>query len=148
MHKVMTVLSHMATGQTKSRACLEAGITVATFNKYARENQQIAELLDEAEDQGYDVLAEALLHIDTDPIYGTTDPQKMKVISDNIKWFLSKRRPKKYGEKLQIENTLTVDQTIVDMLMRGRDRALGVIEDKRDADDAEVIDADPYAKFY
>lgn len=109
---------------TLTRACREAGITVGTYRKYILADKALSELHDEAMQNGYDMFADILVSIDSDPDYGTSDSRMASVISSNIKWLLEKRKPKDYGIKSQVEVTLTADRAIIDALVAARDRVL------------------------
>jgi hypothetical protein len=50
-----------------------------------------------------------------------------RVISDNIKWLLEKRKPKEYGQRVDVNVNLSADNAIVEALARGRDRANGIL---------------------
>lgn len=63
-----------------------------------------------------------LLDMYDDPML-ISDPRlasALKGKSDNIKWALSKLKPKKYGDKIQVEQTVNVD--VVHRLHASRDR--------------------------
>lgn len=92
----------------------------------------------DAEQRSYDAMAEALVDIDNHAIHGQSDPKMAKVISDNIKWLLSKRRSKEYGERITVDHTITADKAITDALAAGRKRAALTV-------DAEYIDVTPAA---
>jgi len=36
----------------------------------------------------------------------TIDPQSARVIADNLKWIAGKKKPKKYGDKLEIDSNI------------------------------------------
>ena len=129
--RVMHAISLLGQGHTLTAACDAAGVTVSTLHATCRATPELQELYNDAEQRGYDRMADILLTIDTDPLYGTTDPRKMKIVSDNIKWYLSRKRPQQYGERVVVETNITADRAIIDALERGRQRALTarVIED-------------------
>lgn len=87
-------------------------------------------------------MADILLEMETNPVYGSSDPQKMKIISENIKWLLSRRRPSQYGDKVTVEHNVTADAAIVEMLARGRDRANSLM-----IEEAEYVDVTPTPAF-
>lgn len=76
------------------------------------------------EERGYDAMAEMLPMIDRLGPFSQSDPKMAKIISDNIKWLLSKRRTKKYGDKLEVTHNITADKAITDALTAGKNRAL------------------------
>lgn len=133
---VMHALELLSQGRTKTRACDEANITLATFESYVKNIPELTEMFTEAEQRSYDAMAEALVDIDNHAVHGQSDPKMAKVISDNIKWLLSKRRSKEYGERITVDHTITADKAITDALAAGRRRAAMTI-------DAEYTDVTP-----
>lgn len=131
---VMKALDLISQGYTPTKACDQARISTYWLKRAIADDALLSELAADAFERGYDTLADALLHIDTDATYGTSDPKKMKIISDNIKWYLEKRDNRRYGQKVLIENKITADRAIVDALARGKQRAI-------EATTATVVDA-------
>lgn len=122
--KVMRALELIADGRTVRRACDDVKISIASFTRIVNDVPEFKELYAEAEQRGYDNMAEILLNIDTDPQYGSSDTKQQKIISDNIKWFLSRKRPSQYGDKVEITHVITADKAIIGALERGRQRAI------------------------
>ena len=123
--RAMRALDFIGQGVTPTKACDQAGIGIQTVRKYINNDPVLQEFAEEATQRGYDTMADALLHInDAHSLYGTTDPKEQKIISDNIKWYLARKHPTVYGDKVVIENNYTVDKVIVEALARGRERAL------------------------
>lgn len=120
---VMKAISLLSEGRSKTRACDEAGISIAVFDNYIKNNQAMGDLFREAEQRSYDAMADALLEIDNHKIYGQSDAKMANVISGNIKFVLSKRRPKEYGERITVDHNVTMDRAIIDALTAGRRRA-------------------------
>lgn len=131
-------IDKISEGYTKTAACDEANIPVGTFDNYLRKNDTLQELYDTAFQRGTDAMADALVLIDRDERYGHSDPKMAKVVSDNIKWLLAKRRPKDFGDKIKVEHTITADKAITEALFAGRQRALQGPGD-------DVIDVTPTA---
>lgn len=130
---VLKALELISQGQVVTRSCDQAGIPVATFEAYIARDPQLQALRVEAERRGHDALADALINIDNHRIHGHSDPKMAKVVSDNIKWFLSKKDTKRFGDKVEVTHTLTADRAIVDALNAARNRvaqiAPPVVED-------------------
>lgn len=103
-------------------------VHLSTFQfKQALNDPLFAALAHDAHERGADALADILLNIDSDAVYGDTDVKVMKIKSDNIKWYLSKRFNQQYGEKIVVENTFTADKAITEALARGKERAMKAI---------------------
>jgi len=129
--RVMAALNFISQGHTISASCDKAGLSYTAFKKYVDSTPELLDVFTDAEQRGYDRMADALLQIDSDLVYGSSDPKKMKIISDNIKWYLSRKRPAQYGERVTVEHNITADRAIIDALERARQRSIG----------GEVIDA-------
>ena len=123
MPQVLSVINLISQGRTLTEACDEARITFTTFRTYVNNVPELAAMYTDAEQRGYDVMADALVNIFSAPHYGETDPKKAKIISDNIKWYLARKRPTLYGDKSIVEHQFTADKTIVEALQRGKDAA-------------------------
>lgn len=136
---VLNAIDIISQGNTRTNACDDAGITIPMFERIVKESNELTDLLVEAETRGYDALADALVNIDNHKIHGRSDPKMAKVISDNIKWLLSKRRVKEYGDRLDVNINLTADKAIVEALAKGRARASQLALGAPEEDD--VIDA-------
>lgn len=121
---VLYALDKISQGMTRTKACAAANITVAVFVKYVKEDERLQDLMVDAEQQGHDAMADALLSPDNNLLYGNTNPQMAKIVSDNIKWYLSKFNPKKFGEKVEIKHEITLDRAITDAMYAGRLRAI------------------------
>lgn len=132
----MRVIELVAEGRTLTAACRDVRMPYGTFRKLLASSETLRDLYAEAEHQSYDLMAEALLEIETHELYGTQDARMAKVMSDNIKWLLSKRRPKDFGDKVQVEVNVTADRAIVDALERAKHRAIA---------HAPIIDVTPTA---
>jgi len=125
---VMRAIDLIGQGYTQTRACDMAKLTVQTFRKYIKAAPELQDIFDDAEQRGHDALADVLLEIRDHHYYGTTDPKEQRIISDNIKWFLARKRPSQYGDRLMVDHKVTLDRVIVDALQRGMERAGNIIE--------------------
>jgi len=149
--KVMQALDWISQGRTPTDACRMVCLSTFQF-KQALRDPLFEALAVDAMERGADALADILLNIDSDAVYGDTDVKVMKIKSDNIKWWLSKRFNQQYGEKIVVENTFTADKAITEALARGKERAMKAIAGtvteqaaRQIVDDVayEVVDASP-----
>lgn len=122
---VIAAIDQIAQGHTKTAACEMVGVSVRTFNHVVKQDELLAELFEAAEDQSYDVMADSLVNISDNTLFGTTDPRLAAVVSKNVQWLLAHRRKKKYGEVVTVEHDIKADKEIIDALQRGRERAEG-----------------------
>jgi hypothetical protein len=127
--KVMTALDWISQGRTPTDACDLAGTTTYWLKRLIADDEVVSALSAEAFERGHDTMADILLSIDTDTVYGSSDPKIMRVKSDNIKWYLSRRDQARYGDKVVIENKFTADKAIVEALSRGKQRVLEAARD-------------------
>lgn len=133
---VMRAIELIGQGRTDTAACALVGLTVSTLRKYIRETPELHGLYEDADARRYDMMADTLVEIDSHcAIAGVSDVKVMKVLSDNIKWFLSRKRPQQYGERITVENHITADRAIINALERGAARAVA-------AQVANTIDVD------
>ncbi len=129
MPKVLNVLEHMCQGHTLTKACDLERIAVVTFKQYVTASPELQVQFEAAEQRGLDTLADLLINPFDNLIFGDTDVKKIRIICENIKWFLSRKRPTQYGDKSIVEHQITADRQIIDALQRGKERAIqGVIE--------------------
>lgn len=133
---VMKAIGLLSEGRTKTRACDDAGISISTFDSYVKNDPNLQEMYREAEQRSYDAMADALVNIDNHKIHGQSDPKMAAVISKNIMYLLSKRRPKEYGERITVDHNVTMDRAIVDALAAGKQRAALTV-------DASFVDVTP-----
>lgn len=87
--------------------------------------------------RGTDAMADALLNPDNHKLYGHSDPKMARVQSDNIRWWLSKRRPKEFGDRIEINHHLTADKAIVQALTAARNRVADALPPADDVIDAQ-----------
>lgn len=119
---VLYAIERIAEGNSPTTACDLANINIPLFEKYVEGNSELQDLLREAVRRGHDALADSLLDIPKHTERFTTDPKVMKIVSENIKWVLSKRDSKKFGEKVVVDVNVTADKAIVEALQAGRRR--------------------------
>lgn len=114
------ILEMVANGQTLKSACGVVGIGYSTVFFKIGANPKFKERMEEARSAGYEILAEECLEIADETAFDTTETARG--MSANKEWMqrsklrvetrlklLAKWHPKKYGEKLEIEQkTATV----------------------------------------
>ena len=88
--------------KTCSPADMPSFQTVYTwFRLYPELLEQYMRAKDDSADSDHDKLDE----ISEGVLDGTYDPQSARVAADIIKWSAGKKKPKKYGDRQQIEHT-------------------------------------------
>lgn len=143
--KVLAALAHIAEGRTITAACDDVGISVSSFRFHVNDNPHLARAYTDAEQRGYDAMADALVTVDSNKVFGgERDPRLLKILSDNVKWFLARKRPKEYGDRVQVDVNITADRAITDALDRARVRSS---RPALSANDADVIDVSPEDEY-
>lgn len=138
---VLYALNLFSQGHTVTEACDQSNITIAVFERYIAQNEQLRDMYTEAERRSHDAMADALINIDNHKVHGQSDPKMAKVISDNIKWVLAKRDSKRFGEKVQVDHSVSVDIAITTALDAARRRVTPKLE-PHDVVDAEIVEDD------
>ena len=103
----------VAEGMTLVAACREIGVVYSsTFRRLAHPNNPLfAEMMEKAREAGYDAIAETCVSIAD----GEGDPRRDKLRVETRLKLLAKWHPKRYGEKLQVEQkTATVSIPVSD----------------------------------
>jgi len=110
------IVLHVSLGERSLRAiCREIGVSHTTFLDHVRDNQQLANQYTRAKEIGDDLAFDHLRELQTmepertrfgvDPGWVAWKRQQI----DTLKWELSKRNPKKYGERMAVEHSGEID---------------------------------------
>ena len=134
---VLYAIDLISQGNTLTEACDQSNLPISTFHNYLNKDENLHAMYVEADQRGSDAMADALVNIDNHRLHGQSDPKMAKVISDNIKWVLSKRKPKEYGDRVQVDHSVTVDVAITTALDAARRRV--PVADQSDVIDAEIV---------
>lgn len=105
-----SVLSAMRDGKSLRQACEFADVKKGTFLLWVEREQGLADQYARAREEMLDMQAEELEAIGDEAAQAETAVQVagLRLKADNRKWLLSKLAPKKYGEKLEIDNRTTL----------------------------------------
>lgn len=131
---VLYALGEIGQGRTLTDACDLANINVTIFDRYVKQDTELQAMYEEVVQRGNDAMADALVNIDNHKIHGQSNPQMAKIISDNIKWVLSKRDSKRFGERIEVKHELTLDRAILTALEAAKQRSIV---------DADYVDITP-----
>jgi len=112
----------------------ELGVSVSTLARWRVDNPQLHDEVMRAQETGFELLADSLLTIDEE----ITDVQRAKLKSDNIKWILSKRHARRYGDRIDVNITETIDITAA--LDEAKRRVLQPICNPTEVIDVQVVD--------
>ena len=102
----LEICTRIAAGESLAKICQDREMpAMSTVYKWMRENVQFADAYRIAREDQADLLAEQLIEIaKTEP-----DVQRARLMCDMRKWIASKLRPKRYGEKVEIEHNVGGD---------------------------------------
>jgi hypothetical protein len=92
----------------------EAGQSTATFYRWMRDNPQLREDYARAREAQGDVDADAIAEVRQQMLDGKYTPEQARVAIDSLKWSAGKRKPKVYGDKLQLDADVRMQVELVD----------------------------------
>jgi hypothetical protein len=97
------ILQHLANGLSLRKSCREADLSEASrFLEECDRDDALAAQYARARERGYQARADALLDTASDE---TIEPASRRIITDTMKWELSKMLPKVYGDKLDLNHS-------------------------------------------
>jgi len=113
---IAEVLGLLTAGCSLRKATQLAGIVTNCWYGWCDGDAELATQYARAVDDGADAMADELLDIADSKPEDNVDMTSLKLKVDTRKWLLSKRRPAKYGDRVQLagdaENPLKVEATI------------------------------------
>lgn len=109
---LLAVLQMIADGATPSKACKDNGLTLAALKYHLNNDEELKTLFDDALEVGSDALADLLVDIDT----VHSNPAMASLISKNIQWVLERRKPDKFGARVQVSMENNVTKTLLGAL--------------------------------
>lgn len=109
------ICAELADGKSLRSICAKDGYPVkSTVFLWLRDHPEFAEQYTRAKEESADYLAEEMLEIADDI---TEDSQSRRVRVDTRKWIASKMKPKKYGDKLDVngkfDGTLQLSGSVI-----------------------------------
>lgn len=120
-------------GYSMTDAARRIGLTLNNFQKWRLRDPLFDKECARAISLGFEAQADSLLSITRQ----YPNVYEAKLMSDNIKWLLSKRAAGKYGDRLDINVTQTVDLTSA--ITDAKRRALPA-RYREDAEDAQLVE--------
>lgn len=107
---VQAILTAMEAGESLRKACEARNLAPSTFMGWVAEDAELSEHYTRAREAMLDRQAEELEEIGERAAQAETAVQVagLRLLADNRKWLLSKLAPKKYGDKLEIEQRTTL----------------------------------------
>ena len=124
--KAFNAIQHMRLGKRIIAACRLAGISRAQLIELAGKDEVVGNALKVAEGEADEILADSLVDAEEWAEYGAQDPKVAAVWSKNVQWLLARRNPGRYGDKITVEQTTTVDVIITQRLEAAKARVLNL----------------------
>lgn len=117
------ILERLAEGEALRAICNDVGVPVteSAVRKRAIEVPDFGARYARAREVGYDCRAERAVE-DTKSEAAQKNPQAARLRFDAERWYLSKMKPKTYGDKIDISSTED-RPSMLEMVMRGRELA-------------------------
>lgn len=103
-------------GALPKQACRIVGVSLKKFNDQLKIDEHFRSIIKIAREAGYDALADDLITItEREP-----DVMKARLISENTRWYLSKRRAALYGDKVEVNLGMSPDLSAAMSAARSR----------------------------
>lgn len=100
-----TICAQLAEGRSLRSVLTDEGMpAMSTVFKWLNEDQVFSEQYARAKEESADALADDIADIAEKVLKGVYDPAAARVALDGKKWFASKMKPKKYGDRIQHAN--------------------------------------------
>ncbi len=125
-HQKEYVLAQVATGRTIKSLSKELGFKLSIIWHMCEQDTVFRDGLARARVQGVDSLVDDILEIsDEEP-----DVQRARLKTDNIKWIASKLQPNKYGDRIDVNvtNSIDLNQAMVEAKKRMMEKMPQVID--------------------
>ena len=132
---IESVIEQVLDGKPLREAIAYAGIGITTFNKWLQSDKEAATSYVRATELRADLLADEALHLAD----GDGDPAKVRNQMTIRQWLAGKLNGKKYGERIDLNVTQTLD--ISATLIEARARLVLPPRDQQTIEDAQVVDS-------
>jgi len=100
----LEILSLISEGCSLRKACLQVGKPLKTVWSWMQKDEAFRNHYTRAKEESGDADQDKLDEIAEKVLTGEIDPQAARVAADIIKWSASKKKPKKYGDRLDLGN--------------------------------------------
>lgn len=98
-----TICERISNGETLRAVCRDIKIAPSTVIEWTWKNKEFFEQYTRARQKQADAYADMIL----DEAFNSIDPQIGRLRVDALKWVASKLAPKRYGDKVEVEQTGT-----------------------------------------
>lgn len=100
------ILALISEGYSLRKACLHVGKPLKTVWAWMQKDEEFRNHYTRAKEESGDADQDKLDEIAEKVLTGEIDPQAARVAADIIKWSASKKKPKKYGDRIQQDVTM------------------------------------------
>jgi hypothetical protein len=104
-----TICERMANGETLRAVCRNLKLAPSTVIEWTFTNKQFSEHYAQARQKQADAYADMIL----DEAFNSHDAQIGRLRVDALKWVASKLAPKRYGDKVEVEQTGTTKIRVI-----------------------------------
>ena len=123
------ILALISEGYSLRKACLQVGKPLKTVWAWMQKCEDFRNHYARAKEESGDADQDKLDEIAERVLTGELEPQAARVAADIIKWSASKKKPKKYGDRIHTEHSGKVelsgmDDEELDRIIRERQQAL------------------------
>lgn len=123
------ICAKIAEGNSLRKTCQIIGKDITVVWSWITKHEEFAQQYARAKEESGDSDQDRLDEIAEKVISGELDPQAARVAADIIKWSASKKKPKKYGDRIHTEHSGKVelsgmDDEELDRIIRERQQAL------------------------
>jgi len=98
-----SICDKLSEGQSLRKICEDDEMpTKATIFRWLRDKKELRDQYARAKEESSDAFAEEMMDIIKDTKEDSNAIQKARLQIDTMKWLMSKQKPKKYGDKLDL----------------------------------------------
>lgn len=107
-----SICAQLAQGHSLAKVCASEDMpSISSVYNWFKSHPEFLEDYTRAKDDSADADQDKLDSIAEKVLTGEHDPQSARVAADIIKWSMGKKKPKKYGDKMQADVNATVGIT-------------------------------------
>lgn len=107
-----SICERVAYGESMRSICRDDAMpSMSSIFKWLRENEKFSQQYAKACEERSEAMIEEMLEIADD---GSEDVQRSRLRVDTRKWYASKLKPKKYGDRLGLDHDGQIDVRLVD----------------------------------
>jgi hypothetical protein len=109
-----TICSRIATGEPLVRICRDESMPgTTTVYRWLSEKEEFRDIYARARDDQADTLADEIIDLSDEQMEDATAVNRQRLRVDARKWIAAKLKPRKYGDKLDIEHKADVKISVV-----------------------------------